>query len=540
MLEAEIQVGEQEREALRIEAQRLRDELSDLRIEAEITQEKLRRLESVAESRQRPPQTLPAAVTPVGPQFAQTDTSPASTVSSPTRTTPPPPKSTSTSVSETPTPPSPPASEASVAATPTSMKLPTPKAEPRVASAELPRGSRSSRSSLRFQRPSRLAATNPRSSLAQRPSMVSPKTAAAAVVSPSSSAHHHHHHHHHPPSTAPSRSGLPPSSSLRQIRGLIGQVQRLEQRVHSARSRLPGPTPSASSRTSSPRGEAPVAARDMPSSITMRSHKKRSGVSNITRETFERDQETTPLPARRISRISSGIPAAYGTPRAETTGRPASRADMASVGSIPYTPHATSATHGHGHGHQSMFSRPGSRASMSGARTPLGHHYTTSTSLAESRRPRSSMAGHYSSLHGHSMSVSGIDESVLGLGSPTPSASRRNTFVPHEGASGGSVASSVASSTAGGGGGGGGTAQTAIPTPSSSSIARLSSSTTPTPATVSKAGRGSIRLSQPGSSSAIGMGMTGATPTAKAERDRLMGPPHERRRPTIKAVGDGR
>src|SRR5947199_10156857 len=49
MMEEEIKIGEQEREALRIETQRLRDELSDLKIEAEITQDKLRHAEQAAE-----------------------------------------------------------------------------------------------------------------------------------------------------------------------------------------------------------------------------------------------------------------------------------------------------------------------------------------------------------------------------------------------------------------------------------------------------------------------------------------------------------
>ncbi|KAA6412671.1 MAG: hypothetical protein FRX48_03663 [Lasallia pustulata] len=40
-LEEEIKLGEQEREALRIETQRLRDELSDLKVEAEIMHDKL-------------------------------------------------------------------------------------------------------------------------------------------------------------------------------------------------------------------------------------------------------------------------------------------------------------------------------------------------------------------------------------------------------------------------------------------------------------------------------------------------------------------
>jgi hypothetical protein len=52
------------REALRIETQRLRDELSDLKIEAEITQGKLRRAEGLSERR-------PMKPTPLGPGLAR-------------------------------------------------------------------------------------------------------------------------------------------------------------------------------------------------------------------------------------------------------------------------------------------------------------------------------------------------------------------------------------------------------------------------------------------------------------------------------------
>jgi chromosome segregation ATPase len=46
LLEEEIKIGEQERENLRIEAQRLKEELSDLKIEAELLQDKVRKQES--------------------------------------------------------------------------------------------------------------------------------------------------------------------------------------------------------------------------------------------------------------------------------------------------------------------------------------------------------------------------------------------------------------------------------------------------------------------------------------------------------------
>ena len=59
LMEEEIRIGEQEREGLRIEAQRLRDELGDLKVEHDIRLEKLRRAEATIESlRSGKPSTL--------------------------------------------------------------------------------------------------------------------------------------------------------------------------------------------------------------------------------------------------------------------------------------------------------------------------------------------------------------------------------------------------------------------------------------------------------------------------------------------------
>jgi hypothetical protein len=86
MMEEEIKVGEQERETLRIETQRLRDELSDLKVEAEIMQDKLRK-------RQLASITTDISA-PNTPGFDES--SPVSTASSPMITTPPDTKSVST------------------------------------------------------------------------------------------------------------------------------------------------------------------------------------------------------------------------------------------------------------------------------------------------------------------------------------------------------------------------------------------------------------------------------------------------------------
>ena len=75
MAEEEIKAGEQEREALRIETHRLRDELSDLKIEAEIRQDKLRQAEEVAgRERRRKPPSLTADIG--RPQSALSELSP--------------------------------------------------------------------------------------------------------------------------------------------------------------------------------------------------------------------------------------------------------------------------------------------------------------------------------------------------------------------------------------------------------------------------------------------------------------------------------
>lgn len=384
MLEAEIHLGEQEREALRIEAQRLRDELSDMKIEAEITQGKLRRLEATAGQRERKDRPLPTDNDL--PHSPTSDISPTTTASSPTLSTPPQPKSTTTSVSDTPTPPSPPMSELS--ATAISTKTPGRITQLRLPSTDASATPRPTQVNTRLPRHSRghvTASTDTRSTqLNGRESKLRHKGVEAG--------------------------SLPKSSSLRQIRGLIGQMQKLEQRVQSARSRLPAPVPSPSARAS-PQGSSAVSPEAIPSSVTVRSHKKRTGGSNVGGGSVRGCDDATPSSTNRANRASFG----YAPPRPERQGlsRPSSRASVSSRASATYN------------NAMAPFQRPSSRT---GARTPLGHY--SSTSVAEVRRPRSSVGGSYATLHGaghhgHSMSISGIEERPLGFSTPTP---RRSTM----------------------------------------------------------------------------------------------------------------
>ncbi|KAL8906182.1 MAG: hypothetical protein Q9171_006387 [Xanthocarpia ochracea] len=369
MFEEEIKVGENEREALRIETQRLRDELGDLRIEAEIRQDKLRRAEAAAEESQQKRKTAPINTTDQRPQSAMSEQSQPTTMSSPTVATPPT-KSTSSTVSETPTPPSPPTSDRSIppVATPA---IPVPKSRLSVADSNTtPRPQYSSRTPRYSRGPSgSLASGRATPALSRRTTL---NTQANDSRGP----------------------GLPKSGSLYQIRGLIGKMQNLEQRVHTARSKLPAPN--ATPPRASPRNESAAGQSQIPATITMRSNKKRTGDSNAGLMGLS-------TPDRRpSSRLSFGYP--QSSPSREpplNSNRPPSRASISSRASVSHLPSAASAA---------SSSRPGSRQLMTGSRTPLGH-YNLPTPQTESRRPRSSIGGSYASMHsnpghGHSASVS--------------------------------------------------------------------------------------------------------------------------------------
>ncbi|KAI9780800.1 MAG: NADH:ubiquinone oxidoreductase [Peltula sp. TS41687] len=394
MLEAEIHIGEQEREALRIEAQRLRDELSDLRIEAEITQEKLRRMEVAATNSHLRP--LPTK-TPDRPRTSPSEHSPASSPSSPTRSTPPPPKSSTTSVSDAPTPPSPPISESSINAAST-FKTPNKFPKPKIPSGDV----------NATPRPSHFQQRLPRLSYGQPHSMTEGDIASAVPRRISSVR----------PMGA-QNTRIPPSSSLRQIRGLIGQMQRLEQRVHSARSKLPGSAPSPVAST--PHSRSSSGHDDIPASITVRSHKKRTGGSISDNGQIRMAGEMTPSSTSHLTRPSFGFP----TPQQDRVGtsRPASRASTSSrTSSIPYHTNP-------------VFQRPSSRASITGTRTPLSH-YSTSIVSGEARRPRSSIGGSYAAVHGHhahshSSSVSGLEEKPFAFATPPPRRSTLNKADAH-------------------------------------------------------------------------------------------------------------
>ncbi|KAF2834541.1 hypothetical protein M501DRAFT_1000176 [Patellaria atrata CBS 101060] len=374
ILEEEIKVGEQEREGLRIETQRLRDELSDLKIESEIIQEKLRIAEATIERHHE--QRTHALTTEVRPSSPLSEASTSATnLSSPITSTPPLSKSGSSTITET--PPSPPLSETSAnprkaPATPIPMRRKHSIAldanmTPRAGHTGTIRGPRHSRG------PSIPVSATGRTT----PSLPRPRAPASR-----------------PSINKAQEGGLLRSGSLYQIRGLIGKMQKLEERVHSARSKLPAPTstpPRASPRNGSALGH------HIPNTVTVRSSRKRASGSTTTSSIHGGDSS--------VSRLSFGVPAPAPLDKGVGSSRPSSRASMAS---------------------QNTFARPSSRSSMSGARTPLGHY--SSASVSE-RRPRSSMNGALAASHGHtnSMSISaasGTSSNEDGDGFRTPYARR--------------------------------------------------------------------------------------------------------------------
>ena len=397
ILEEEIKNGEQERENLRIEAQRLREELSDLRVEAEVRQNQLRNVEAAAQ-RQRLTKVVPREQDLPRPSSRASQHSRTTSNSSPTIPTPPT-KSASSTVSDAPTPPSPPTSDRSAPNAETTAK-------------PLPKSRLSMIDSNITPRPSTATTRTPghaRGPSISRSNQPTPYVSRRSTINRPSSSH--------------AGPGLPASESLHHIRGLIGKMQKLEQRVNSARSKLPAPTstpPQASPRTSSALGQPFIAP-----TITMRSGKRRTGGSNAS----AMFKQTPDPPQRPHSRLSFGIPQPSPNRPANTFGsRPSSRASLSSRQSISNLPSAAMA---------SNHSRPASRQSTVGDGTSLSH-YSTST-MSETRRPRSSIGGSYTSTHhshSHSASVSRLsnygtqsyDDEVEDAEVLTPTPARRGTF----------------------------------------------------------------------------------------------------------------
>ncbi len=242
MMEEDIRLGEQEREALRVDVQRLREELADVKIEAEILQDKLtkqeaRHLSAISTDLSVPESPTPRPLSQLHRQLAPHH--------HPARHQAPrarPPRRP---------PPARPALSARVRRLRPSRP---PSAKPGPAPVKTPASSAQAAAPLRKSRlPSADHSVTPKpkpfnASTSSRPPPLASPTSSAAVRTPVPRPQPAS-----PP--APPSHKLPPSTSLSHIRSLTAQMQRLEARVQSARSKLPAPvaTPPRPSPRSSPR-----------------------------------------------------------------------------------------------------------------------------------------------------------------------------------------------------------------------------------------------------------------------------------------------
>lgn len=373
MLEEEIKTVEQERETLRIEAQRLRDELSDLKIEADITQEKLKAAEAANEKHLK--------------RISHFSDSKELGIQSPTSEG----SVTSASLLSTFTPERP-KSQASIGNGSDAITPPSPPLSEQSGSKQNIDGTLTSQT---------------HANAAQRDPHITPKPSAYATAN--RAIHNRERSRngpHRPPpvfarprTTAPRprasaagmEGGVPRSESLHQIRGLIGKMQKLEQRVHSARSKLPAPTNTPP--RASPRGGsvAPSAlSSEVPSNVTVRSSRKRaSGSTNVSATPSHAPTEGS---VKRLNHRQSRISVSGATSAVDNSGRPDSRVSNAS---------------------HNGFVRPSSRVET----------YARPSSAAEAQRPRSSLAGRVTPSHGHRQSLSrredgdGNEDSFI---TPTP------------------------------------------------------------------------------------------------------------------------
>ncbi|KIX03833.1 uncharacterized protein Z518_07386 [Rhinocladiella mackenziei CBS 650.93] len=410
LLEEEIRTGDQEREDLRIEAQRLRDELSDLKIETDITKEKLRK---AIESAARPEKNLtlqPIAIS----ASPRSELSPTTTnASSPTFDTPPAQTASSSGLSDTPTPPSPPISDKSANA---AKSFATP---------GIPKTRLSTTSNPSIQRPSTAASTSKPNNHARGPSIPT-----LARTGPSSSLRQSLSR----PGNVPQRpAGLPHSTSIIHLRNLRGKMQKLEERVQTARSKLPAPVntpPRMSPRSGSALGN------HIPSSVTVRSRKRTVGSG--TDSLPDKAQETPSIPKSKPSRSSLGQPQQPPSP---------TRTDMAAP---PFRPSSRTSGISGRSSFAPSHSRPGSRASVTGIRAPLGSGVGSNfapNASTDRVRPKSSLSsyGYDGVLDEENIDVTATD--FKDATTPTP---RRTTFAKRTSDVGSSIPSPVKRTSLGG------------------------------------------------------------------------------------------
>ncbi|KAM0452784.1 hypothetical protein ACHAPV_008313 [Trichoderma viride] len=402
LMEEEIKMGEQEREALRIESQRLREELSELKIEAELMQDKVKKYERHS--------TMSSDISLLGsPTFDKTatDISVDSAASSPLISTPfEITKGLGAPTPELLDPPSPPMSDVSShPRAPSRIRTPAPSTMRRTRMPSVDAGSRARGSTPALP-------TGGRTATGGRPSISISSGGGGASLRSSTNTRSN-------VSSRNSNYKIPASNSLSHIRLLTAQMQRLEARVHSVRSKLPAPN-GGNTPPRPPSRPALTAANSNASTPTVRSRRRATTQSSISISSSLAGDDLTPT-----SSYASPSKTNH-TPRISTSGvnRLSFSTQLSDKGSEVSRPVSRSS-------HSSSLAsytrpvsrngaaappRPMSRSSVSGVRTPVG-------------RPASSFG---SSGRGHSGSVSGSRSGIDFLGEDyepvyrTPS--RRGTF----------------------------------------------------------------------------------------------------------------
>ncbi|KAK5948744.1 NADH:ubiquinone oxidoreductase [Knufia fluminis] len=385
ILEEEVKIGEQERESLRIETQRLKDEFSDYRVETEIVRKKLEKAEEVLATKRRS-LTISPNVVAASPR---SELSPTTTeASAPSFDTPPAKAATSSSVSDTPTPPSPSASE-KVPATPQPFATPVaPKSRLSIASTNAtPRQPPLSARVNGHARGSSIA--------------ISSRTQGGTAVRQSFGK-----------GGIPTRqsnipSGLPKSSSILQLRNLRGKMQNLEERVHKARSKLPAPTDTPP--RGSPRSGSALS-NHIPASVTMRSSRKKGTGSILSGQDLDEVPATPSLQRPRSSRQSAGRPGSPTRTSMAAPPRPSSRTSAVS--------NRASMSH-----YQPGHSRPTSRASTSGLRSLANGNSYAPNASTDRVRPHSSLSSHGGGYDG--AFDEDLEDSSMDMSGATP---RRSTY----------------------------------------------------------------------------------------------------------------
>lgn len=403
LMEEEIKMGEQEREALRIESQRLREELSELKIEAELMQDKAKKYERHS--------TMSSDLSLLGsPTFDKTatDISVDSAASSPLISTPLEiTKGLGAPTPELLDPPSPPMSDVSShPRAPSRIRTPAPSTMRRTRMPSVDAGSRARGSTPALP-------TGGRTATGGRPSIsISSGGGGGASLRSSTNTRSN-------VSSRNSNYKIPASNSLSHIRLLTAQMQRLEARVHSVRSKLPAPN-GGNTPPRPPSRPALAAANSNASTPTVRSRRRATTQSSISISSSLAGDDLTPTSSyaspsktNHTPRIStSGVNRLSFSTQLSDKGSEVSRP----VSRSSHTSSLASYTRPVSRNGVAAPQRPVSRSSVSGVRTPVG-------------RPASSFS---STGRGHSGSVSGSRSGINFLGEDyepvyrTPS--RRGTF----------------------------------------------------------------------------------------------------------------